>query len=252
MKKINIISYLILTSLLLPSLTLIQANNNSTETNKKEAEIKLETQVKVNEATKTRLENQLNVRAEENGLETRNKEINAIQERLDVRAKQVKERLMEREGELNEIRARIASSSIKMEEKVNERLAKQREQMVQVRTRLINKEIQVISVLGKIFGKINERISILENQGLDMTKAKIKLAETEIKINEITNEANKLTDLASIEVTEENQTQLFTEIKTGQERIRTMAKSIKAFMVEIIKEITKVLPTQNSTETNPQ
>jgi len=239
MKKINTTIYLTLALLLFPSLSSIYANNRPIGVVKK-----FEVQSQTSTGTQNKIENQIQSKINAGVGKTE-----SVRERLNIRAEQVQLRLEEKESRLNQIRSRIASSSInRTGEKLDKTLAKQEEKIIQARKRLANTEIQVIDVLSKIFGKINERISILENKGLDMTQAKLKLTETEEKIDEINTEAGTLADLVLTEITEENQAQILSEIKTKQDTIRTMARATHALLVDIIKEITKVLPNQTPTD----
>jgi hypothetical protein len=114
--------------------------------------------------------------------------------------------------------------------------------MKQVKERLLEKELKVLEVLGEIASKIQERIAILAAKGLDMTVAKAKLAEASIKIEEITAEGQSLALLIETEITEANKDQLFSDIKTSQGKIRSLAQATHGLLVDTIKEITKVLP----------
>src|SRR3989339_1687923 len=150
-----------------------------------------------------------------------------------------------------ELASTTASTSEKKIEKLNNKLEKQREKMGEARERLLDKELQVTDVLGKIADKIGDRIIISENRGLDMTAAKTKLAEASVKIEEITIEGQTLADLIKTEITETNKDTLFASVKTSQNKIRTLAKATHALLVDTVKEITKVLPKKNSATSTP-
>ena len=167
-------------------------------------------------------------------------------ENIMVRATTTVNRLENRQNTISRIRERLASTtastSPKRIENLNNRLDKQMERMSEVKDRLLNREIKVAEVLGKIADKIAERIDILGERGLNVTAAKAKLAEAIAKIAEITAKADALSTLIETEITDENQTQLFTDIKAIQDDIRTLAKEAKALLIDTIKEITKILP----------
>jgi F0F1-type ATP synthase membrane subunit b/b' len=74
-----------------------------------------------------------------------------------------------------------------------------------------------------------------------MTAAKTKLTEANTKITEMTTEADKLATLLDTEITEANQAQLFQDVKTAQDKIRTLARTTHALLVDTIKEINGVL-----------
>ena len=114
--------------------------------------------------------------------------------------------------------------------------------MEKVKDKLLNQELKVIEVLGKIAGKIQSRIAILEGKGLNMTAAKAKLVEANAKISEATAEADVLSGLLTSTSTATTTSQTFTEIKTAQNNIKVLAKAAHALLVDTIKEITKVLP----------
>jgi len=177
-------------------------------------------------------------------------EVNTKNKRLE------KEVRLENRGERiewikKELASTTASTSEKKIEKLNNKLEKQREKMGEARERLLDKELQVTDVLGKIADKIGDRINISENRGLDMTAAKTKLAEASVKIEEITIEGQTLADLIKTEITETNKDTLFASVKTSQNKIRTLAKATHALLVDTVKEITKVLPKKNSATSTP-
>jgi hypothetical protein len=190
----------------------------------------------------------------ENRIENREMNFNERQDRREVFASTTEVRLENRENNIERIRARIASTtastSEKRVERLNERLQKQEEQMTRIRERLLNRELKVIDVLGKISDKIADRINILDEKGLDMTASLTKLAEADAKIDELNTVAGQLSTLISTEITEANQAQIFQEIKAVQDNIRLMARAAHALLVDTIKEITKVLPAKNATSTN--
>jgi len=172
------------------------------------------------------------------------------------RASSTENRLENRQNNIERIRARIASttasttaSSTKRLEKLDNRLQKQEEQMTKVKDRLLNRELKVTEVLGKIADKIQARIDILVAKGLDLTAAKAKLAEANAKVQEMVAEENVLSSLASTTVTEANKDQLFKDIKTSQDKIKTLAFASHALLVDTVKEITKILPKNGQTTT---
>jgi HAMP domain-containing protein len=168
------------------------------------------------------------------------------------RASTTERRLENRQNNIERIRAKIASTTLasttgtsteKRLGKLDDRLEKQVEQMSKVKDRLQNKEVKIIDVLGKIASKIQARIDILIGKGLDLTSAKAKLTEASIKIEAMTDEAANLTELlGKVPTTDTDSTALFQEIKTAQDKIRTLAKETHALLVDTVKEITKVLP----------
>ncbi len=140
-------------------------------------------------------------------------------------------------------------------EKLNARLGKQQEQMTKAKERLINKELKVVSVLEKIAGKLAERISILgKTKGVALTAASAKLTAAGVKIDELTAAENALATLIQTEITDLNKDSLFVEIKTAQDKIRTIARETKTLLVETIKEINTALPAKplKATTTTPQ
>jgi hypothetical protein len=210
-------------------------------------------------------EHEVRVSAQINRASTTERKWEEKENRFDIkydrninRASTTRERLENREMDIERIRERLASTtastSSKRIEQINDRLEKQREQMKQVRERLVEKELKVLEVLGQIASKIQERITILAAKGLDMTAAKAKLAEASLKIEEITAAGQSLTVLIETEITEANKDQLMADVKTAQEKIRGLAQATHALLVDTIKEITKVLParpTITSTTTPP-
>jgi chromosome segregation ATPase len=190
----------------------------------------------------------------------REEKLNRLEDRNEDRLAKVADldlRLKNREDIINRLRAKIASTTLasttatssaasttKRLDNLDNRLNKQLEQMAKVKDRLLNKELKVIEVLTKISAKIAERISILEGKGLNMAPAKAQLALADAKIADVTLEANNLANLLSgtSTATTTDQTKLFQDIKTSQDKIRTMAREAHALLVDTIKEITKVLP----------
>lgn len=185
-----------------------------------------------------------------------------VENRIE-RASTTERRLENRENNIERIRSRIASTSlattststVKRLENLDKRLEKQQEQMAKVKERLLGKELKIADVLGKIASKIQERITILEGKGLNMTDAKTKLALASAKLEEMTVEQSNLATLIGTEITEANKDTLFVSIKASQDKIRTLAKENHALLVDTIKEITKVLPrngraTTTATSTN--
>lgn len=166
--------------------------------------------------------------------------------RLEERASTTLNRLENRQNIIDRIRAKLASTtastSPKRIESLNNRLEKQMEKISEVKDRLLNREIKVTEVLGKISDKISERIDILGEKGFNVTAAKTKLAEAVAKIAEITAKADTLSTLIETEITEANQAQLFADIKTIQVTIRSLVKEAKGLLIDTIKEITKILP----------
>lgn len=172
-----------------------------------------------------------------------------LEDRAIIRASSTIKRLENREDNIERIRAKIASttasttaSSTRRLEMLDKRLAKQQEKMNQAKERLINKELKMTEVLGNIAEKIQERITILEGQGLNMTAAKSKLAEAVAKIEDLTMETNNLANLLNSTTTATSSDQLFVDIRTAQEKIKIMARETQSLLVNTVKEITKVLP----------
>jgi hypothetical protein len=232
-----------------------------TETTREAEKQRLE---QIREAEKNRLE----ALKENRGSTTLNREIRVENreeimgiriERPLLRASSTELRLEKRENNILRIKERLASTtastSVKRIENLDKRFDKQVEQMGKVKDRLLNKEVKILDVLGKISSKIQERINILTGKGLDMTASKAKLAEATLKAEEMTIEADNLTTLINTEITEANKDSLFQSIKASQEKIRTLARATHALLVDTIKEITKVLPrndkaTSTATSTN--
>jgi hypothetical protein len=220
MKKIKILCSVMLLSLIIPSLSFARAEDVSGTSTKKGPGLEMR-------------------------VENREQRIEGIMQRAST----TERRLENRENNIERIRERIAStiasttaSSTKRLEKLDNRLQKQQEQMGKVRERLVEKELKVTDVLGKIASKIQARIDILVTKGLDMTAAKAKLALAATKIEEMTAEVTNLTTLIETEVTTENQATLFTSIRASQDKIKVLAKETHALLVDTVKEITKVLP----------
>jgi hypothetical protein len=221
MKKIKIFSFILLLSLIIPSLSLLRADNESKGPEQK------------GNGQTVRLETKLE-----------NKEIR-IENRVE-RASTTEKRLENRENNIERIKEKMASTTAstppKKIENLDKRFDKQVEQMGKVKERLINKELKIADILGKIADKILERINILAGKGLDMTAARAKLAEASTKLEEMTVEGDKLATLINTEITDTNKAQLFIDIKASQDKIKGLAKATHALLVDTIKEITKVLP----------
>jgi hypothetical protein len=192
----------------------------------------------------------LSVQAEVKGNKTSPSErptmIRATTTRPTINATSTLPRLENRVNNIERIRDRIASSTASTSEKklgkFNDQVKKQTEQMERMRERIINRELKVIDVLEKISNKIRERIIILQEQGLNMTPARTKLTEATNKIGEMTNEANKISAMLAITITETNSAQIFQAITDSQKIIKTLAKETHTLLRDTIKEITKVLP----------
>ncbi len=237
MKKIKIFSFLILLSLIIPAVSFVNA----------------EAQEKCVGSTDGRSKCGQGLLTLENKLENRE---TRMENRIE-RASTTEMRLENRENNIERIRERIASttnatsstSTIKKLDKLDDRLAKQQEQMGKVKERLLERELKITDTLGKIASKIQERITILEGKGLNMTAAKTKLAEASQKLEEATVEADNLATLINTEITDANKDTLFTQIKTSQDKIKTLARATHALLVDTIKEITKVLPRNNQATT---
>jgi chromosome segregation ATPase len=182
-------------------------------------------------------------------LENRGPKIDAKLERASTTTM----RFENRENNIEKIRTRLASTTAstteKRMERLNDRLEKQREQMGKAKERLLNRETKIIETLTKIADKIATRIDILEGKNLDMTAASAKLDEANAKLVDLTAEADVLSALVATEVTEANKDQLFTDIRTAQDKIRTLARETHALLVDTVKEITKVLPQRPATTT---
>jgi len=227
---------------------------SSTEQRQQNIEAEKQRMEQIREQEKNRLEALKDNRASstlnrEQRVENRGEIMGIRIERPLLRASSTEKRLENRENNIERIRDRIASttasttaSSTKRLEKLDNRLAKQQEQMGKVKDRLINKELKVTEVLGKIASKIEERINILTGKGLDMTAAKAKLAEASAKIESITVEGDNLATLINTEITDTNKDTLFVQVKASQDKIQALAKETHALLVDTVKEITKVLP----------
>lgn len=230
MKRINIIiSGVVVLTIMIPSLSFVMADDSletNTKTKSQGKEIRLDNLVGKIEFKQNKVENRAS--STENRLENRERNIERIREGLA---------------------SSTASTSAKRIEKLNDRLDKQREQMGKVQERLLDKELKVVEVLEKIITKIEDRINISENRGLNMVMANTKLVEANAKMSELITEGQSLADLAKTEITDTNKDTLFISIKTSQNKIRTLAKATHALLVDTIKEITKVLPQRNSTTT---
>ena len=170
-----------------------------------------------------------------------------------LRASTTVNRLENRENNIERIRERLASTTASTSEKridkLNDRLVKQEEQMNKAKDRLLGKELKIMDVLGQIASKIQARITILEGKGLDMTAAKAKLAEASIKIEDMTEEGDNLTTLINTPLTATSSDQIFTDIRASQDKIRSLAIETKALLIDTIKEINKVLPEKNKATT---
>ena len=179
-------------------------------------------------------------------VENRSERIENRIERPLLKASTTEKRLENRENNIERIRARIASTtastSAKRMENLDKRLEKQQEQMSKAKERLLEKELKVADVLGKISEKIQERINILADKGLDMAVAKTKLAEAAAKIEDMTAESANLATLIGAEITASSSAQLFIDVKASQDKIRDLAFTTHALLVDTIKEINKVLP----------
>ncbi len=168
----------------------------------------------------------------------------------------VGQRLENRQNIIIKIKERIASSTAsttastsKRVEKLNNKLQNQEEQMLKVKDRLQNKELKITDSLIKIADKIQTRIDVLEGRGLDMTSVKSQLALANAKITDVTNEASNLATLIGTTISEANQAQLFTDIKTSQNKIKALVFEAHGLLVKTVKEITKVLPRNNKATT---
>ncbi len=181
-------------------------------------------------------------------LEAENK-VNGLLQRIDIAEK----RLENREKNIEIIREKIASTtafnSQRKLENASAKLQKGFEGVDDAADRLAKKELKVVDVLGMIAGKIQTRINIIKSSGLNMNLAEVKLAEAAGKIEEITVVADDLSELLAATITEENKDQLFTDIKTAQEKIRDLANETHTLLVDAVKEIAKVLPLRAATAT---
>ncbi len=165
----------------------------------------------------------------------------------------IENRVEMRNTNMEQVKARIASTTQRMENRIastSDRLAKQREQMNQVRERLLNREFQAITVLEQIANKIQIRIDILISRGLDMNDAQNKLNLAIDNIAKMTNKASDITTELETEITFENKAEIFAIIRASHEEIRMMAKETHALLIETVKEINKMLPLQNRTATS--
>jgi hypothetical protein len=268
MKKIlaKIINYSIITSLLIVPMLSVQAIAVKGESEKPvpvlyqiQAKEKIE---QINQIQKDAME-QIREREQERLENLRASTTLSIKERIEVREKiaenimvrasTTEKRLENRESNIERIRERIASTTASLSEKraenLDNRLEKQQQQMNNARERLLGKELKVTDVLGKIAEKIQERISIMSNQGIIMTTANAKLTEATSAIEDLTAEAANLGTLLETEITSENKDELLNDVRASQNQVRTQAREIHALLVDTVKEITKLLPTKTATTT---
>ena len=154
-------------------------------------------------------------------------------------------KLENRENNIEKVLARIASTTAsttaKKVERLNAQLEKQREQMAQVKDRLMRKEGTVAATLEKLAKKISDRINIIAGRGLDMTVASAKLAEANSTIAEISVEAGKIATAVQTTITDANKVQIFQDVKASQDKIRELANGAKSLLTDTIKEINNVL-----------
>jgi hypothetical protein len=275
MKKtlVKIIGSSVIASLLIVPILSVRADDDSsddtsprqeqireTEKNRLEQirEIEKDRLEQVREQEKERLEALKENRASttlnrEERVENRGEIMGIRIERPLLRASSTEKRLENRENNIERIREKMASTtastSAKRIENLDKRFDKQVEQIGKVRERLLEKELKVTEVLGKIASKIQERITILAGKSLDMTAAKAKLAMASTKIEEITVEGDNLATLINTEITEANKDTLFVQIRASQDKIKDLAFTTHALLVDTIKEITKVLPVKTATST---
>lgn len=207
------------------------------------------------EAEKNRLELLKSDRASSTKLSLEDREIRFDDRigRRDDWASSTARVLENRQDKIERIQERLASTtastSAKKIERLENKLEKEQEKIEKSRDHLLNRGLKITEVLAKIADKIDERISILEGKGLNMTAAKTKLAEAEAKIEDVIDEGEKLADLIDTEITDANKDQLFTDIKSSQEKLRTLARAAHSLLVDTVKEITKVLPKKTATTT---
>jgi hypothetical protein len=156
-----------------------------------------------------------------------------------------------RENNLERIRERISSSTASTSDKKLGRLSdQQRERVEKTRERILNREIRVIAALERITDKIQERINILQSKGYNMTTAKEKLAEAKGKIVEMTSEANKISSLINTANNIPTGDEIFEAIKTAQAKIKSLAKETHTILVNTIREIKKNTPQRTTTATS--
>lgn len=198
------------------------------------------------EAT-ARIENR-EARAASTTIRMENREARAASTTMRIENRQA--RMASTTLRMEEMRARMASTTLRKENRMastSERLVRRVEKMNEVRERLANKEFKVISVLEQIAGKIQSRIDTLKGKGLNMSEAEAKLALATENIAKMTTKAAEIATDLETEITEENMQNLGQTIRSAQEIIRDMAKETHGLLKDTIKEITKVLPTQNKT-----
>jgi hypothetical protein len=239
MKKI--LSTIIVTSILIVPVFFINAQGN------KQAPILenlkpmlINNQTKLATGTQTRLE-------------VRSTNMEQVQGRIASTTERVENRLEMRNTNMEQVKARIASTTQRMENRVastSDRLAKKNQKLNEVKERLLNREFKFITVLEQIADKIQTRIDILTERGLDMAKAQAKLDLALENIIAATNKASDITTELETEITMENKAETFAMIKSSHDEIRIMAKETHGLLVETVKEITKVLPAQNRTATS--
>lgn len=161
-------------------------------------------------------------------------------------------RIENQENNIERIRINIdnATATEKKEERLNNRFENQQRLMVQAKERILNQEIKLIDVLEKIFNKINERINIIEDRGINMSLAKTKLNEANTKIEKTIAKADELSTLLNTEITDLNKEQIFIDIQNKRKEIKDLAREAHTLLVETVKTIAQNLGNKTATSTN--
>jgi DNA repair exonuclease SbcCD ATPase subunit len=177
---------------------------------------------------------------EKNKLENRVENLSNKFDNRFIISSTTKDRLENRENNIERIKARLASTtastSAKRVEKLNDRLQKQEEQMAKAKDRLLNRELKIADTLGKIASKIQDRIKILATNGVDVTVVQTKLDEATVKIENLIAETARLATLIQTPVTDANADQLEQGITASQKNVRGLANIIKNLLLETVKE----------------
>lgn len=180
----------------------------------------------------------------------------------------MEDRFDDRDERIEEMRARLASSTAtgsamrleklddrqnKLEERrdmMMERFEERQQKFNELKERLANREFKIIPALENIAERITKRIELLEGRGLDLTEAKSSLASAENKIAEVKAAAEDLKKLlednknaSSTDETAEDSIRL--EIREAHQKVIDLTKEAHELLRETIKKITEVLPNNN-------
>lgn len=175
-----------------------------------------------------------------------------LENRLDRLEQASSTRAQIRQENILRLQTRLASTTaerpIDRVNQINERLAKHQENMQQVRLHILEREIKIVSVLEKIASKIDTRINILTERGLNLTEAKSKLNMANDKLAEVIVAADKLTDILDTDITAESDQDLLLKIREARKNIKELAKETHALLVNTVKEISQALAEQKNTD----